>query len=349
MTTPALLDAARLSDAGTPSLVGSLVSASFRELAARVECQGELECVLPYVDAQADGFYWELHFEDARLVRTDFLQRVPLSPPRTEGGPDTPLRTALAAWFREPEVASRCHPSAWFELDGPWNVGSNQRPQGVSVCLDPGFGTPAGGDPLVLAHSASRAGRLYEGLRETCGVPSDGGARVQQISDAAMTHGGAVRHLSVMRGRPDAPGKLYAAVSKPKFAAFLAAIRWPGDETRAERLLELVCADSVRVNCDLELCADLTERLGFELFYDPSPALDPLRRSATLLALRLGLISATQVASLEAWVGQFRLLLAGERWPTRVQRWFDLKFVTHAGGRLELKAYLGFRACGGIF
>jgi hypothetical protein len=308
------------------------------------------EFVHAYLAAEAETFYFELHFEDSRVVRTDFLQWAPLRARTTASVPSIdPILASLGSWFAFGDTAARCHDTTWLELDGPLQDSGATRRQGVSICLDPWFGTPAAANPLVYARSASDVVGVFERLQQACGATPHGGSVLRRASDAAVTSGGMVRHVSVMRGRPGAPQKLYASLPKSTFPRFLRDIAWPGDIMEAERFAGVVCADSERVNCDLEFGDDLTERIGFEIFNDPSPAHDLRRRGATGRALAMGLISGTQVTGLESWAGLFRKQLGNDRWPTQIQRWFDVKFVTHPGGRREFKAYLGFRLRGGIF
>ncbi|HEY0467013.1 MAG TPA: hypothetical protein VGC79_22580 [Polyangiaceae bacterium] len=306
--------------------------------------------VFPYLASQANTFYFELHFEDARVVRTDFLQQAPLNPGASVANPSVdPILASMSRWYAGGDTAARCHHTTWLELDGPLQDSGADRRQGVSVCLDPHFGTPAEEDPLLYARSASHLVSVFERLQQACAATPQGAPVLGRASDAAVTSGGLVRHVSVMRGRPGAPSKLYASLTKPTFPRFLRDIAWPGDLSEAERFAGVVCTESKRVNCDLEFTNQLTERIGFEIFNDPSPAFDLRRRAATDRALAMGLISTVQVAGLESWVGLFRKQLGNQRWPTRIQRWFDVKFVIHPGGRREFKAYLGFRLREGIF
>lgn len=304
--------------------------------------------VLPYLHDGAVMFYWELHFQDGRRTRTDFLHRAPLR--EGEAGlaspsPD-PIVTHLSSWHADEETAQRCHPSAWLEIDGPLVAGATVRPQGVSVCLDPKIGTGPRPDPAPTTASVLH---VFAELQRACGASARGASTLSRVHEAARSAGGTLRHLSIMRGRGGCPAKIYAAIPKPALSAFLTEAGWPGNGAEAERLAALVCAESQRVNLDLQMEDDLTPRIGFELFFDPSPNADPLRRMATSLARRLGVLSNEQVAGLERWVGLSRQRFGNDAWPTKVQRWFDLKFVSSPGQPLEVKAYLGFRLCQGIF
>lgn len=304
--------------------------------------------VLPYLHESAVMFYWELHFQNGRRTRTDFLHRTPL-----DGGeaglpcesPD-PIVTRLSSWHEDHETRQLCHPSAWLEIDGPLDAAATVRPQGVSVCLDPDIGT---GRRHAIALPPDSLLRVFAGLQRACGASARGARALMRVNEAVRSAGGTLRHLSIMRGRGGCPAKIYAAVPKPSLAAFLTQAGWPGDRAEAEKLATLVCADSERVNLDLQLEDDLRPRIGFELFFDPSPAPDPLRRTATSLAQRLGALTAAQVAGLERWVQPSRRCLGNDTWPTRIQRWFDLKFVSSPEQPLEVKGYLGLRLCQGIF
>jgi hypothetical protein len=76
---------------------------------------------------------------------------------------------------------------------------------------------------------------------------------------------------------------------------------------------------------------------------------DPQRTTATERAVALGIITRGMAEALRLWVGKARRPFGIDQWPTTVQRWLDLKFVSLGANDLELKAYLGFRLCRGIF
>ena len=190
---------------------------------------------------------------------------------------------------------------------------------------------------------------MFETFEHACGGKTARSFSVADLLRAVRDAGGRTRHVSIMRGRAGQPAKVYAAVPKSAFPSFLGAVGWPGDHLEAARLANLVCAESERVNVDLQIDDRLSERIVFELFSDPSPTEDINRSSATERAFDLGLVSRRQIEGLRRWAGTSRLLLGADQWPTTIRRWFDLKFVALGAGRLELKAYLGFRMCEGIF
>jgi hypothetical protein len=332
--------AARLAD---------LITGSWRRLDPVLsDAATDPSTVLPYLHDNAVMFYWELHFQEGRRTRTDFLHRAPLRD--GEAGPASrspdPIVARLSSWHEDEETARRCHPSAWLELDGPLVARAMVRRQGVSVCLDPDIGT---GRRRTPAPTTASVLRVFTELQRACGASARGAPALRRAHEAACSAGAMLRHLSIMRGRASQPAKIYAAVPKPALSAFLTEAGWPGRRAEAEQLATVVCTESERVNLDLQLEDDLTPRIGFELFFDPSPAPDPLRRTATSLARRLGALSDDQIAGLERWVGVSRRCLGGDVWPTKVQHWFDLKFVSAPDQPLEVKAYLGFRLCQGIF
>jgi hypothetical protein len=348
--------AASLSPSGTPAAapaaarLADLVTLSWRRLDPVLsDSATDPAAVLPYLHDDTVTFYWELHFQDGRRTRTDFLHRAPLDLGDAASRSPDPIVARLAAWRAAPETAQRCHPTAWLELDGPVTEETalrRPRVQGVSVCLDPDIGTGRRRAPSLTTASALR---FFSGLQGACGAPARGASTLRRVHEAARDAEGTLRHLSIMRGRAGQPAKIYAAIPKPALSVFLSDAGWPGRRADANRLAALVCAESDRVTLDLQLENDLAPRIGFELFFDPSPARDPLRRTATSLARRLGVLSADQVAGLERWVGVSRRCLGNDVWPTTVQRWFDLKFVSSPEEPLEVKAYLGFRLCQGIF
>ena len=251
--------------------------------------------VAPYLHEDAVTFYWELHFQEGRLTRTDFLHRAPLRGREVTSvcrSPD-PIVPRLSTWHADEETAQRCHPSAWLELDGPLAAGATIRPQGVSVCLDPDIGTGRCRSPAPTTASVLH---VFAALQRACGGDARGASAVRRVHEAAHAAGGTLRHLSIMRGRAGHPAKIYATVPQGALSEFLAEAGWPGNRAEAEQLATLVCRESEGANVNLLLEDDLAPRIGFELFSDPSPARDPLRRAATALARHLGALSGVQVA-----------------------------------------------------
>jgi len=305
---------------------------------------------LPLIRPETTMFYWELHFQEQRLARVDFLHRPPLDAVELAGeaGPSDPIVERLASWYATNAAArAHCNPSVWLELDGPIIAERGERAQGVSVCVDPQFDRRGG--PELPGPSPDALTELFTGLEQACDTATSRARVVAEIQSAIGAAGGKLRHVSIMRGRAGQPVKIYTAIPKPSFPAFLEAIEWPGDRAAAARLAGQVCAESKRVNIDLLIDEALSPRIGFEIFSDPNPPADPTRAAATELAVSLGLISPPVVDGLRRWVGNVRRPFGSDAWPTTVQRWFDLKFVDLGAGGLELKAYLGFRLCEGIF
>ena len=307
--------------------------------------------VVPFIDPSACQFYWELHFQGARLVNTDFIHRAALSPPdpcAAAPSPD-PILEALRDWYAG-EGAGLCHASTWLELDGPLDGSTPERRQGVSICVDPQFCTPAAGNPEFTQRPPSEMRFLLASLQRTCGGgdPADL-PTLGRVRDAVVGCGGFMRHLSVMRSRPERPSKIYVTVPKAALPRLLDDIDWQGDRRAVCALAATGCAASTHANLDFEIRGGRLPRVGMELMSDPSPADDPLRRIGLEHALESGLLTRAQAHALQQWVRPFRIVLDNDQWPTRGRRWLDLKFVEHAHRPRELKAYLGFRLHQGIF
>jgi len=293
-------------------------------------------------------FYWELHFEEQQQTTVDFLLRLPILPPKhTPAAPEPAalarLVGALEGWFSTADTAQQCHDSAWIEFDRPWTDGAALRPPGVSVCLDPDIGKNRPRGSPRRRQSTAAVLDIFARFSQACGGTNDNLATLARLHEAIAASGGELRHLSSMSGRPGQPAKVYAALPRSTWHSFMVSLGWTGDTDAAFRLGELVCAESERINLDFEIRGTLTKRLGFEVFFDPSPALDPSRATALALARSLELISASQAAALARWPGSFKRVLGRESSPRRLHRWLDLKFVLSTTG-IELKAYLGFRS-----
>jgi hypothetical protein len=311
---------------------------------------GDPAGALPPIDPLTTTFYWELHLRNGEVARADFLHRPSLiaSAPAGEGKSADGLLADLRAWYANSALAQRhLHPSVWLEADGPFDDARAGRAQGVSVCLDPAFGEAESRERVVLDDAS--LGRLCDELESACQRPLGRAATILRLQAAVLRAGGDLRHLSLMVGRNGSPSKVYAAIPKPAFASFLDAAGWPGDHDAACSLAERVCDGSRKVNVDLLIEDDLAPQIGFELFSDPSAAPDFQRAPSVALAQEMSLISAAQAAGLAEWSGRFRRPFGADDWPTYVRRWFDLKFVRGQEGRINLKAYLGFRIQPSVF
>lgn len=297
---------------------------------------------VPFVSPETRWFYWELHFSETRPIRVDFLHRPSLVTSRANSAftsPD-PILRQLVDWYATSDTSLHCHDSAWLELDGPLRS-EREILQGVSICLEPDIGRRVPGAPRNR-WSTPTVVDTFRRLQRSCGVAQQGAETLATVHRALDATGGSTRHLSVMRGRPGTPAKIYAALPKGRLAELLSAIAWPGPHDAALQLADLACADSQLANVDLSFEDALLPRIAYEHFFDPSPAHDPARRRATSLAESLGLLSKAQANALGRWAGSFRLSFDGNTSETKVFRWFDLKFVLSPEG-LEFKAYLGFR------
>lgn len=328
------------------SRVGNCVGWAWQELdRALVDERTDPGSCLPFIHPETRYFYWELHFRRQALAGIDLLHRLPLASKERagEGSLRDPVAGRLTSWYANSQAARRfCDPSAWLEMDGPLVPHRGAREQGVSICVDPGVGDPRGA--AVPGAPSEALAEIFTGLERVCGVAGTRTLLVNRIHGAVTARHGKLRHVSIMRGRPGQPVKLYAAVPKEGFPGLLDDIGWPGDRAEAARLAEQACADSQRVNVDLVLDGEaLSSRIGFEVFSDPSPVGDLRRTAATKRALSMGLVSPEVVEGLRRWVGPFRPQVGEDRQRTVVLRWLDLKFVSHGQGELELKAYLGFR------
>ena len=333
------------------SRAGDCVAWSWAALdRALVDEVTEPEACLPFIHPETTMFYWELHFQQQRLAQVDFLHRPPLvsGDPAGQSAARDPIVERLASWYATHEPARKyCHPSVWLELDGPIVAERGPRAQGVSICVDPRFG--GRNRAAFPSPTPDELAEIFSGLEWACETTTPRARLVAEMQRSINDAGGSLRHVSIMRGRAGQPVKVYAAVPKHSFPSFLETIGWPGDRDAAARLAEQACAESQRVNVDLLIEDALSPRIGFEIFSDPSPTVDARRLAATERAVALGLISQRVAEGLQRWVGGVRRPFGGDRWPTTLQRWFDLKFVSLGASSLELKAYLGFRLSHGIF
>lgn len=331
--------------------LSDVIAWSWAELHPELAPPGENPvAALPSVDPETTTFYWELHFQNGRVLRADFLHRPSLISDGAAGEDRSfdPILPRLRAWYQASALArTHVHDTVWLEADGPLVDRPRDRPQGVSVCLDPTFGQSEPPDRPPLEPDA--LAQLYAQFEAVCGCRAGRAADLLRVHGAVSAAGGELRHISIMRGRPRQPLKVYAAVPKPSLPALLSDLEWAGDRERARACGERVAASSRWMNIDLLVDDGIAPRIGFELFSDPSAATDFFRSGSLELAVELRLMTREQAAGLRTWVGRFRRRFASEAWPTAVRRWFDMKFVQLESGEIELKTYLGFRLQPSVF
>jgi hypothetical protein len=296
---------------------------------------------IPFVAPASRWFYWELHFSGKEPVRADFLHRPSLRPAagESEFSPPDPILERLIRWYGTGDTARHCHDTAWLEIDEPLAQAANVR-QGVSICLEPDIGNRQRDVPRRSAALDSVVD-TFARLRSACDLEPSGAEVLARVHGALGQVDGSLRHLSIMRGRPGSPSKVYAVLPHGRLGEFLKAAAWPGATDDALKLADLACAESEAINVDLSFDDALMPRIAYEQFFDPSPNRDPLRRGATSLAKSFGLLTHAQAEALERWVGAFRVGSRRNAVETKVMRWFDTKFVLSPEG-LEFKAYLGF-------
>jgi hypothetical protein len=287
------------------------------------------------------GYYFETHFEPGSAgAFRDLLVQVPLlrlGPPGPGSGPLCRFVERLQAWFATSPHTLGCPPLAWLELDdvaGNWQG----RHPGLSICVDEHFHphrVPGAGRGLP----APTLRALVEELDQLCDSPSRAAATIEHLAEQ-WPKGGRVRHLSIMAGRSGQPRKLYGIVPRAELLPFLERVRWPGDLESVIDLQAALPETLVNLHVDLTVMGSLlTPRLAFELFSEPPPYEDFSRRAAVSAAVARGWLPPDAPETLTAWLGQERRRLGHDTAPSRVLRWFDLKFCTD-GRRAFAKAYL---------
>jgi hypothetical protein len=137
---------------------------------------------------------------------------------------------------------------------------------------------------------------------------------------------------------------VYGIMAERDVLPFLQRLGWGGDSNLVVDLGSSLHETSGNVHVDLTVRrTGLLPRIAFEFFSDPPPYKD-FRRSRLMDEARMrGLIEPSVANALSDWVGELPGAPDDSGEPTRIFRWFDLKFVVD-GNKPFLKAYLGARA-----
>ena len=257
----------------------------------------------------------------------------------------------FCAQLAEPDsgLAKRI-PHFWLAFDGAELVRALPRPC-VLVCLDPDYFTRHA-DP---AHLNTMTDQTYQDtIDKALGalLPDSLTARQRQNLLSCAAHlppGGQIIHLSVMLARTPNVVRLNITVPREQLIPYLQAVDWTGDFASLASLLTTYCVFPGRVKIQLTIGETIRPRIDLE-FHCPGALSDDTRWQALLASVvDAGLGASDKCDALQSWPGSLRGTFPGRRWPTRFQKWVDLKIIAHETASLEAKAYLGFMPNNSIF
>lgn len=229
---------------------------------------------------------------------------------------------------------------AWLEMD---LASSGQTIPAPSLFVD--FGAH-------LARDASGAERLdvLLALLDILERPrSPSGAAALQAALAELPPAASLLYAGVMLGRRAAGVRLcIMGLARGELAAYLRAVRWPGDVDALCARMETLARGSAGAQeqpavVHLDIGDTLHESIGLEYALARRPQLDG-RIAESLLLDRLrewGLLTVAQAAALSGWCGVEVRQLPHELWPSVVVRRVNhVKLVLPGQAPVSLKLYL---------
>ena len=241
-------------------------------------------------------------------------------------------------------------PHAWLAFDNTELVRTTPRPC-VLFCLDPDYFTKHE-DPQ---HLNSLPGQTYQdvvgsALDLLLATPLSQAQRCNLgVCFDSLPSGGQIIHVSVMLARTPSVVRLNLTVPKQMLVPYLHRIGWTGSFAELGQLLDTYCVFPERVKIQLTIGETLSPRLDFEFHCKGAFGDDSRWQTLLNAVVQNGLCTSGKHEALHAWPGSFRDTFPDTRWPTRFQKWTDLKIIAHPDASLEAKAYLGFMPNTSIF
>ncbi len=159
-----------------------------------------------------------------------------------------------------------------------------------------------------------------------------------------MPERGNIINVMFMHGRDPGALKLYISVPRSDVESFLKKLAWSGDYRHLRWTIERAGPHET-VFLDLSVFDCLSERIGvavsqFHLLEGPHR--DPRWSKILRDWVEHGLVPSEDANRLVCWPGAEVGVVSGE--PTLCTRWLDLKLVAGERGKVQAKAYYGFRA-----
>jgi hypothetical protein len=241
-------------------------------------------------------------------------------------------------------------PLIWLEFDHVESALPHVPLPSFSFCVDPLYAERRSWEQYVKARNPHYRQQMTEhGLPLFLGQPlSPQTAQALRTCFEVLPAGSRLIHLSAMVARQPSVVKLYGSVPRTQLLSYLKQIGWAGSVPELTDILATFCTPETvddTMYIDLSLGETVLPRLGIAFAQQQIPNLpskDPSRRMLLDLCEQNGLCSAEKREALLAWAGSSLALFSGEKRPTKIHRWLDIKFVYDPGSSLEAKGYLGF-------
>jgi hypothetical protein len=162
---------------------------------------------------------------------------------------------------------------------------------------------------------------------------------------AELAPDGQLIHLSVMLGRA-AQIKLYVSIPSARLDDYLTALGSGGTYNEMRQVVADTFPRLDPIFLDLTISDAVAPRLGLafsQLHLRRGVGAEPTWAILFAELVRRGACDERKRQALASWPGTQEIRFAGQKWPTRLHRYLDVKLVSEPGQPLRAKAYLGFR------
>jgi len=313
-----------------------LLDAEFAAAAVRCSMRFSPSVCAAYLECRAGG---EERRVDLLVCSIDSASPF-LDDGRDDGGSDL-ARRIQEARRNDDGALNGVVPLLWLEYDDVGNAVGTLEPS-ICVCIEPqylDYATTAASSPDTWHRTVD----AIDGLGMFSESEAGAAAALHTWVDALPSSGAPI-HVSVMRGRPSAPVKLYLRVGAADAARYLTRIGWHGRHEGAERVFAWQAQRVTDVYLDLTLeQGEPAPRLGLAF---PCPRRGTRFQRDVLWELGACVLPPDELEDVwragMRWVdGTSALACAGE-WPWILHRWIDQKLVLDHTAT-QLKLYLGCR------
>jgi hypothetical protein len=241
-------------------------------------------------------------------------------------------------WLNPASILHRQVPALWLEIDAV-DATAVGRPN-FCVCVARDYLR----DGVLAAAPAAAWGALIRSLEVL--VPAGVDPAVLACLERTVSGlEGQLIHLSVMLGR-SSQIKLYVSIPSARLDHQLKVLAPDGNGDEMKQLVRQTFPELDPIFLDLTISDAVSPRLG--LAFSQLHLRSPMGAEPTWAVLldelvRRGVCDERKRTALARWPGVQKVLFDGEKWPTHLHRYLDVKLVSEPGQPLRAKAYLGFQ------
>jgi hypothetical protein len=156
---------------------------------------------------------------------------------------------------------------------------------------------------------------------------------------------GHIIHISAMLARHPPTLKVYGCIPREQLLTYLRCLGWTGSIAEIDKFISTFCPTLNPIFIDLTVGDTIASRIGLafsQIHLGRLPRSDPKWSSLLEQLVESSLCAPEKREGLLNWPGSSQITFRNEAWPTRLDRWLDLKIVYQPQQPLEAKGYLGF-------